>query len=263
MNIFIREWRANRKALIIWSVCMILFVLSGMSKYTAYSAEGGSDIFNQMPTTMKALLGIGSFDVATMSGFYAFLYPYIALTTGIHAVLLGNGIIAKEERDKTTEFLMAKPVSRASIITAKLSVAVINVLIINLITLLSSILMVSAYNKGESITGEIVVFLVDMLITQLIFLSIGTLLSALYRKPKASGALATGILFVAYIISKVTDITDQLDFLNVLSPLKYFSYRRIEEGNGLNAGIVILSMVLITVCIYLTYLCYQRRDLSI
>ncbi|HEX2927464.1 MAG TPA: ABC transporter, partial [Ruminiclostridium sp.] len=50
MNIFIRELKANRKALIIWSVCMFLFVLSGMAKYTAYSSGGATgDVFEKMP----------------------------------------------------------------------------------------------------------------------------------------------------------------------------------------------------------------------
>lgn len=263
MNVFLRELKSNRKALIIWSICMLLFVLSGMGKYTAYSSGSSSKIFNEMPATMKALLGIGSFDVTTMSGFFAFLYPYLALTTGIHAVLIGNGIIAKEERDKTTEFLMVKPISRAAIITSKLLVAVFNVVIINLVTLISSIVMVAAYNTGESISGEIVMFMLSMLIIQLIFLSVGALLSALIRKPKASGALATGILFGSYVISKITDLTDRVNVLNVLSPLKYFSYQKIVDGNGLSIIIVILSLLLIGICTTMTYMFYRKRDLSI
>lgn len=263
MNIFLRELKANRKALIIWSVCMFLFVLSGMSKYTAYSSGSTSNVFAEMPSTMKALIGIGSFDVTTMSGFFAFLYPYLALTTGIHAVLLGSGIIAKEERDKTTEFLMVKPVSRSAIITSKLLAALVNVIIINLVTLISSIVMVSAYNKGAGISDEIAVFLLSMLIVQLIFLSIGALLSTFIRKPKASGALAAGILFGSYVISKITDLTDNVNALNVLSPLKYFSYQKIVDGNGLSLGIVMLSLLLIAICTALTYIFYRKRDLSV
>jgi ABC-2 type transport system permease protein len=263
MNIFLRELKANRKALIIWSVCMFLLVLSGMGKYTAYSSGTTSDIFADMPATMKALMGLGSFDVTTIIGFYAFLFPYLALATGIHAVLLGNGIIAKEERDKTTEFLMVKPVSRSTIITSKLLVALVNVIIINLVTLISSLVMVAAYNKGENISGEIVMFLLSMFIIQLIFLSIGALLSAFIRKPKASGSLGTSILFGSYVISKITDLTDSVNVLNVLAPLKYFSYQKIVEGNGLSIVIVLFSLLLIAVCIVLTYRFYQKRDLTV
>lgn len=264
MNIFLRELKANRKALIIWSTCMILGVLSGMSKYTAYSAGGANnEIFNKLPHTMKALLGMGSFDVTTMSGFFAMLFLYIEIAAAIHAVLLGSGIIAKEERDKTTEFLMVKPVSRTTIITSKFFAALINVIVLNLVTLLSSVMMVNAYNKGKDITGEIVTFMFAMFIVQLIFLSLGAFLSALMKNAKTSGSLAAAVMLGSFIISKITDLTNRLDALNILSPFKYFSYSDIVNGNGVNYPIVILSILLIAAFSASTYFFYLRRDLSI
>ena len=264
MNIFLRELKANRKALIIWSVCMILFVLSGMGKYTAYSGGGASsEIFNKMPFTMRVLLGIGSFDVSTMSGFYALLFPYLEVTAAIHAALLGSSIIAKEERDKTTEFLITRPISRTTIITSKLLAALVNILIINIVTFVSSIIMVSAYNKGKDITSEIVLFLLSMLIVQLIFFSLGSFLSAFMKKPKASGSIATSILIGGFAISKVTDLTEHLNVLNVLSPFKYFSYVDIVEGKPLSLGIIILSLLLVATFTIFTYYFYRKRDLNI
>ncbi|MGG6314462.1 ABC transporter permease subunit [Paenibacillus macerans] len=264
MNIFWRELKAYRKALIIWSVCMFLLVVSGMSKYTAYSAGGASaDVFNDMPKTMKALLGMGSFDVTQMSGFFAMLFLYIELTAAIHAVLLGSGIIAKEERDKTVEFLMAKPVSRGTVVTSKLLAALTNVVTLNLVSLVSSIAMVAAYNKGPDITGEIVQFLGSMLLVQLIFLSLGAALSSLLKRPKASGSMATGIMLASFVIAKITDMTDRLNFLNLLSPFKYFSYSRIVEGEGIHAGIAALSIALAAVLAVSTYVLYRKRELSV
>ncbi|MEG0775761.1 ABC transporter permease subunit [Clostridium sp.] len=263
MNIFLRELKANRKALIIWSVCMFLTVLSGMGKYTAYSSGTTADVFAEMPFTLRALLGIGSLDVSTISGFFAFLFPYLAVIAGIHAALLGSGIIAKEERDKTTEFLMVKPVSRYTVLTSKLFAALVNVIIINLVTMVSSIVMVSAYNKGKDITGEVIMFLLSMFILQLIFLSLGGFLSGFMRKPKASGSLASAILMGAYVISKITDLTDRVNAINVLSPFKYFSYQDILNGKGLSLVNVILSILLVAVFSGLTYFFYRKRDLNI
>jgi ABC-2 type transport system permease protein len=263
MNIFLRELRANLKALIIWSVCMFLLVLSSMGKYTAYSTGANNDVFNKMPFTLKALLGMGSFDVTTMSGFFAMLFSYIVITTAIHAVLLGSGIIAKEERDKTTEFLIVKPVSRTTIITSKFLAALLNVVIVNIVTLISSILLVAAYNKGKDITTVVIIFHLSMFIVQLIFLSLGAMLSAIVKKAKASGSLAAGILFGSYVISKITDLTERVNFLNVLSPFKYFSSQNIVNGKGLSVGIVILSILLVAVFTFSTYYFYQKRDLSI
>jgi len=88
------------------------------------------------------------------------------------AALLGAGIIAKEERDKTPEFLMIKPVSRYIIITSKLLVVLMNVVILNIVTFVSSLVMVAAFNKGNDISGEITLFMSSMFLVQLIFLSI-------------------------------------------------------------------------------------------
>lgn len=264
MNVFWRELRANRKALMIWSVCMFLLVVSGMGKYTAYSSGGASsEVFNQMPTTIKALLGIGSFDVTTMSGFYALLFLYIELTAAIHAVLLGSSIIAKEERDKTTEFLMSKPISRTTVITSKLAAALVNIVVLNLITWISSLMMVAAYNKGKDISSEISLFLLSMFIIQLIFLSLGAVFAACLRNPKSSGTVATGVLLGSFMISKITDLTDQLSFLNVLVPFKYFRYEQIVEGNGLSIGIALISLLLVAVFTVTTYFFYRKRELSI
>jgi ABC-2 type transport system permease protein len=263
MNIFLQELRANRKALIIWSVCMFLLVVSGMGKYTAYSSGANNEVFDKLPHTMKALLGFGPFDVTKVSGFFAFLVPYMVITTAIHAVLLGNGIIAKEERDKTTEFLMVKPISRKTVITYKLLAALVNVVIVNIVSLVSSIMIVGSFNKGEDITGIVVMFLLSMFIVQLIFLALGALLSACTKNPKTSGSLAIGILFATYFISKITDLTDKVNFLNLLTPFKYFSYEKIVNGEGLNLVVVMLSLVLVAAFSASTYYFYMKRDLKV
>lgn len=264
MNIFLRELRANRKTLIIWSVCMFLLVVSGMGKYTAYSASGsGNEVFNNLPQSVKALLGFGSFDVSAMAGYFAMLFLYIELTVAIHAVLLGSGIIAKEERDKTTEFLIIKPVSRGTIITSKLFAALVNIFILNVVTFVSSIIMVAAYNKGDAISSEISMFMLSMFIVQLIFLTLGATLAAFTKNSKASGSLSAGILLATFVISKVTDLNINLNFLNLLTPFKYFSYEKIVDGNGLNVGIIILSLLLVGALSFLTYYFYKKRDLNV
>lgn len=243
---------------------MFLGVLSGMSKYTAYSTGNAmNEIFGKMPSSLKALLGFGTLDVTKMPGFFAFLFLYLELAAGIHAILLGSGIIAKEERDKTTEFLLVKPVSRNTVVTSKFFSALVNIIIFNIVTLFSSIVMVAAYNKGKDISGEILVFMVSMFIVQLIFLSAGTAISACIRNPKASGALSAGIWICTYFIFIITGLNDKLKVLNLLSPIKYFDPARIAEGNGLDPVIVILSLVLIAALSLSTYVFYRKRDMSI
>jgi ABC-2 type transport system permease protein len=270
MNIFLRELKANRKALIIWSVCMLLLVVCGMAKYSAYTSPSGTsggqsinDLLKVMPTSIKALMGFGSFDVSTIAGYFAILIVYTELTLAIHAALLGAGIIAKEERDKTTEYLMVKPVSRAAVITSKLIAGLVNVFILNIVTLISSLALIPIYNKAQDITGVILLMFLSMFIVQLIFLSLGAVLAACMKNPKGSGAIATGIILVAYFVARITDMFVKLSFLDVISPFKYFDLERIIKGNGLNIVPVLLSLALVAVFTFSTYYFYQKRDLKV
>ena len=243
---------------------MFLLVLSGMGKYTAYSSgDQSAAIFNDMPYSVKALLGMGSFDVTTIAGYFAMLFLYIELAVAIHAALLGAGIIAKEERDKTTEFLMIKPVSRKTIISSKLLAAFVNVAILNLVTSVSSIMMVGAYNKGADISNEVIQFMLSMFIVQLIFMSLGAALAAILKNSRTSGSITMGLLLIAFVISKVTDLTDKLNALNLLSPFKYFSYADIVAGKGLEIVAVILSLALVFSLAASTYIFYPKRDLCV
>ncbi|MGE5389577.1 MAG: ABC transporter permease subunit [Deltaproteobacteria bacterium] len=264
MNIFFRELKANRKSLIIWSICMFLLVLSGMAKYKAYSSAGAATaLFLSMPRSIRILLGFGSFDVTTISGFFALLFLYIEFAAALHAALLGAGIIAKEERDKTTEYLMTKPVSRTTVITAKLIAALINIIVINVVSLVSSIFIVATYNQGTDISGKISIFFLSMFIVQLIFLSLGAFMAAFMRNPKSAGSFAVAVLLIGFVISKLTDFTETLNFLNLFSPFKYFNFYKLESGRGLDSSIVILSLVLVAIFFTSTYYFYQKRDLNV
>lgn len=265
MNIFLREMKAHRKSLIIWCVCMFVFVLAGMGKYEAYSAAGGLEmkkLLSSMPDMMKALLGFGNLDPTTPGGYFGMLYSYVLITTAIHAVILGSGIISKEERDKTSEFLMVKPVSRTTIITSKLLASMVNILFVNIATTVSSIMLMGYYNKGESITGEIVILMIAMFIVEIIFLFIGTTVAAMSKNAKTASALATGIMLVTYILGKIVDMNSNVDFLKYLTPFNYF-----EAENVINKGIdpvfTILSTVIVAAMIWVTYSFYTRKDLNI
>jgi len=265
LNIFIREMKAHRKSLVLWSIGMLFMIVSGMGKYTAYSGSGQSmnELLASMPKSLKAVLGFGNFDVTKASGFYGLLFLYLVIMVTIHAVMLGSNIIAKEERDKTTEFLMVKPASRTKIITSKLLAALVNVIIINIVTLVLSIAIVGKYSNGESITGDILILMVGMFILQVMFLFIGTAIAAVSKNPKISASIATTVLMVAFIISIVIDLNSNLEGLKYITPFKYFTAQNMMYGGGLDPVFVIISFVIIAATIAVTYIFYKRRDLKV
>lgn len=265
MNIFIREMKAHRKSLILWSIGMLFMIIGGMGKFSYYVDSGQSmiELISKIPKTLRAILGFGDFDVTKASGFYGMLFLYILVMVTIHASMLGANIISKEESEKTSEFLMVKPVSRSRIITEKLLAALANVLILNIVTLGLSITIVGKYSRGEAVTSDILILMVGMFILQLLFLFIGTAIASLSKNPKTSANVATTVLLVTFILSIITDMNSKLEGLKYITPFKYFDAANMMYGKGLDPVFVILSFVIIAALIYVTYAFYKKRDLNV
>lgn len=265
MNIYRRELRAHRKSLIIWSVSMFLLIAAAMTKYSAAlgaGAGGFNEIMAQMPKSLQGLFGVGVFDLSNVLDYFGVMFIYIALMAGVHAAMLGAGILSKEERDKTVEFLMVKPVSRTQIITAKLLAATTIVIVFNLVTSVSSYDLLSKYSTGDPYFQGLTKLMLSLFAVQLLFLVIGSAFAAMISNAKLSSAVSTGVLLMMFMISVMVDISEKVQFLRFVSIFKYFDAKVILKGTYdfvypvISAGILLL-------CLYWTYRCYKRRDLKI
>jgi ABC-2 type transport system permease protein len=265
MNVFLREFKAHRKGVIWWSVGMFFMVYSGMAKFGAYQTSGvdTTKIFDAMPKAVKAVLGIGNVDLSTAIGFFVILFIYLIVMAAIHASLLGSGVLTEEELDRTTEFLFAKPISRAKAVAAKLSAALVNVTILNLVTTVSSIGFVAAYNKGESATTEVLLLMIGMYLAQLLFLSAGLAAAAIVKRPKRAAAVVSAYVFGAYFLSLWLDATEEAQWLKYATPFKYFDAATIVNNTALNPVYIAISVTLTLVLGVLTFVFYQKRDLNV
>ncbi|MDF2685364.1 MAG: transporter [Clostridia bacterium] len=265
MNIYIRELRAHRKSLIIWSVSMIFLIIAGMGKYSASSgagAESFNELISQMPKSLQSLFGVGVFDLSNVIDYFGVLFIYIALVATIHAVMLGSGIISKEERDKTVEFLMVKPISRQNIVTSKILSALTIILIFNIVTLISSFLMLTYYSKDDFIMTELIKLMLALFLLQIFFVILGAFFAALINKPKLSSAVSTSVLMVMFMLSVIVDIVGNIDFLKYFTVFKYFDSKDILKG-GYNFIYPILIFILLFIFSTGIYFFYKKRDLKI
>lgn len=177
--------------------------------------------------------------------------------------MLGANIIAKEERDKTAEFLMVKPVSRNRIITSKLLAALANVLILNIVTLVLSVVIVGKYSGGERVAGDIIALMSGMLILQVLFLSAGAAIASANKNPRNSASIASFMILTSFVLYIAADMSSKLEFLKYITPFKYFDAQDIIYGKGLNPAYVILSFTVIAVLVCITYIFYNKRDLFV
>lgn len=261
LNIYFQELKAHRKNIILWSIGMIMLIVMGMAKMSAYQSSGDNinKLFAELPRVFKAITGATGFDLATAKGFFALLFLYIVIMVAIHAVLLGSEIIAKEERDKTAEFLLTKPLTRSAILSSKILAGLTLLSVLTVVTLLASVIIVGAYNDGASITSDITKLMFGMFLIQLIFYSVGVSLAAISKNPRSSSQIGAMIVLVTYLAYVLVGIFDTLNFLKYVSPFRFFEADAILN-NGYSPIFILMTLVIILVCLGFSYKKYPTRD---
>jgi len=265
MNIYMRELKAHRKSLVIWCVGIFLLIIAGMGKYSA-GAAAGDDSMNQlmkeMPQSLQNLFGVGTFDLTIAVEFFAILYLYLLFMAAIHAAMLGSGIISKEERDRTAEFLLVKPVSRRQIITYKLLAALTILAVFFLAALASSYGILSYYSKGAAFVPDLMKLMASFAAIQLLFLAVGAFFAGLFKNPKRSVAAATSVMMVMYMLAIIADVVENVSFLKYFSFFKYYDAKDLLKGSY-SPVYPVISAVIAAALIWGTYYFYERRDIKI
>jgi ABC-2 type transport system permease protein len=264
LNIFFRELRANLKSLVIWCVILILLVVVGAAKFTAYYNDPSMlAILNAFPKAVVDALELTTFNLTTVTGFYGLMMIYYALMGGIAAAMWGSDSISKEERDKTVEFSLVLPVSRGRVITGKLLAALVNCIVFVLVTWGVSLVAAQQFHPDQAFNRFLALEMAGMLFIELIFLAIGLFLGCAMKQYKSSGSIAIAIILVTYFLSVLSGMQANLDFLKYFTPFKYFDAGVLLQSGKLDPMYMLLSATIIIVCVIVAYWVYNKRDLYI
>ncbi len=265
MNIFLRELRAHLRSFLVWSATMIFLIAAGMMKYGAFqkTGEAVNEIFASLPAGLQAVLGMApGMDLTSVGVFYSIFYLYFLLLMSVHGTMLGASIIAKEERDKTADFLFVKPLRRRCAITAKIAAAMVQILLYNLVTGTASVLFTEPLNTtGTSLVGPIFRLMGILFAVQCLFLGIGLFLGASARSAERASGFGTAVILGAFVLKVLIDLNKDLDMLQFLTPFSYFdSYEILFEGT-FAVPYLIVCLAVAGLGIAGTYGSYRQRDL--
>lgn len=267
MQVFIHELKSNYKSLLGWTAGILFFQFSGYSKFEGFqSAQNGAinNLANSFPKSLQVIFGMYNLNIATLIGYFGILYLYFALLAAIYSGLLGASIISKEERDKTSEFLFTRPVSRSSILTAKIFAGLVNVLIIFIVIAVSSVVGVAIVNHNNfELTHQVMNLMGGILLFQIFFYSLGVLFAGIFKKPKLPTALTTVVIVGTYFGFVLADISFQLEWIRFFTPFKWFSAPSIINNGQINYTYSIVTIALSIIFILVGYIVYNKRDLTV
>lgn len=262
MNIILQEIKMNFKGYLIWSISLISIYLVASIEFEAF--QGSEAIVDAMDQFEDLFLAIGaaSTDMTTAEGFLSILSIYIFLPTAIYSGLLGSGIISKEEKNKTAEYLFTLPISRKQVITSKLIVAIFYSLLLDLSIILGCYLAFSRFSPEPIFYTFLGNLSIGIFLTQMIFLSMGVALASALKQYKLSGSITITVLISAYLLTILLGFVEELDFLKYVSPFNYYSSENMLNSNFELSYLLITAGVVIA-GISTLFITYPKRDLYI
>ncbi len=263
MNIYLYELKALRKSIIIWAISMAALSALYLGLYTsvAQDADAFRDLLGNYPESVRAILNINLDYIASLVGFYSLIFSFILLCGSIQAMQLGVSVLSKETRERTADFLLVKPVSRVTIVTAKILAAFTAIVITDVIFyaitfLLANVVTTDAYDFG-------VFFLINlsMFFIQVIFMAIGLLVSMFFKKVKNVLPITFGLVFGFYLVGALFATNKEDEALRFISPFRYYDISYIVSNSGYETPYIILSAAVIAVCMAATYIIYRKKDI--
>lgn len=266
MTIFWRELRRNLKPFLIWALLLIALNGITMAFYPTVAKESKqfTDILEQMPKGFRAAFNLDQLNLADILGYFGTrAYMLITLFGSVYVMLLAAGIIGKEEGDRTIEFLLAKPVTRNTVVTAKAFCALVYVLLFNLVFSSANYLFFEMVKQGSYNKGTLLLLSAGPLLLHLTFAAAGLFLSAFLVKGKAVFPITLGIILGAYFANILASLTKSLANLKYITPFHFVDAGNIITNRRIDNVYLGIMALVIVLFVGLTYWVYNRKDITV
>ncbi len=260
MTLFRHELKQGKSSFWIWTsaigfllaVCVFLFPeMKGQM-------DGMNELFASMGS-FTAAFGMDRLNFGTLTGFYAIeCGNVLGLGGAFFASLCAAGMLSKEERDHTAEFVLTHPVSRVRIVTEKLVAVLIQITAMNLMIYLLAIGCMAVI--GEQIPWrELSLLHLAYYILQLELAGICFGISAFVRR--GSIGIGLGIAAMMYFLNLISNIAEVAEFLKYITPFGYCEGAEIVTNGSLDGFMVAIGTVIGLAGVLAAYLQYTRKDI--
>ncbi len=260
MTLVKHELRQGKTSFLIWtaSIGFLLAICIFLFPEMKGQMDSVNDVFASMGSFTEAF-GMDRLSFGTLIGFYAVeCGNVLGLGGAFYAAFCAVGILSKEEKDKTAEFLLTHPVSRKRIITEKLIAVLIQITAMNIIIFALSVGSIAAV--GEAIPWEEISLLhLAYYLLQVELAGICFGISAFLRK--GSAGVGLGIAAMMYFLNLIANIADVAEFLKYITPFGYCEGADIVSSGGLDITLVAIGAVIGIGGIILAYLKYTKKDI--
>lgn len=260
MILFKHELKKGWKSLAIWTIAISFFLVVCVFLYPEMKGEmeNMNDMFSSMGAFTQAF-GMDKINFGTWMGYYAIeCGNVIGMGGAFFAAILAVTALAKEEKDRTAEFLLSHPVSRKRVITEKGMAVLVQICIMNIVVFLLSIISMVCINVEVS-WKEIFLLHFAYFLVQIVLAGICFGISA-FISGNGIG-LGIGVATSMYFINLVANITESAKDLKYITPFGFADGASIVAEAALNWKMVAVNMLFAIVGVAVAYGKYTKKDI--
>jgi ABC-2 type transport system permease protein len=262
-TIFRHEFRTRFKSVLIWSLSLVALIFFFFALFPVFSDQAAlmNEFMAKYPPELRAAFGMNETDLASVLGFFSFLFMFVQLCLAIQASNYGFGLVSIEEAELTADFLLSKPVSRSQVLVSKFLAALASLTVTNLVVWAASLAAISAFHgEHEYEPGTLFLLLASIILFQLFYLSVGLMISLLVKRVRSVTPYGLGLAFGTYILSAFSGVFGEVA-LEYLTPFKHFEASSIVNQGAYNTPLVLLNVAVSLVALGVSYWLYLRRDI--
>ena len=261
MTVFFHELRLSKTALIIWSAAISFMLGVCVIIYPEMSTQMGdiSAMFADMGAFSSAF-GMDQLNFGEFMGYFGVeCGNTLGLGGALFAAIVGVSALAKEEKDKTAEFLLTHPISRTRVITEKLLAAFTQVFVLNISALAVTFLCALAVDVEVEV-GTLLLLFLAYFILQIEICAITFGLSAFLRRGELG--LGLGLVFGMYFLNILANLTEDLKFIKFITPFGYADGAHIIPESSIEIKYLAVGIAFSLVGIAAAFWKYSKKDIS-
>jgi ABC-2 type transport system permease protein len=259
-NLMIHEIKSRWIAILGWGFSLILFGAIYISIFPG--------LFEQL-TDLKDLpiYKIAGMHLGSIEGYIAsVVLAYIPVLVGIYCIITSTTTLAGEEDNGTLELIVAMPLSRWQILTAKALALTVVVLILMIIAAIGNtvLLEVIPFNTPINITPfGFFVALISSLPLVVALIMIGIFLGAILPNRRMAAMVMTVYFIASYFGENVAGMVKSLEPIRYFSLFNYYNTTETIFTQGVQLSDTIILLGVAAVFYVLALIFFKRRNITV
>ena len=261
---FKREMKVNLKSFIIWTSVLILLFLVVFLMYPSIINTGNIEQIDEMMKMFpEEILKAFNMDIASMDTAFGWLktegFVFALLIIGVYSSIMGSSIVLKEESDKTIEYLNSLPITRKSILSKKITCAIIYIILMVLVLGIFNYICLEI--SGEFDRLQYILLSITPIFSAIPLFAINLFISTFAHKTKKTFGISLGVALASYFLQIISEMGETTEFFKYFTVYTLSDIRNVIVDISINPVMIIISIFVTLVFIVLSYIRYDRKEL--